>query len=185
MARPIHLFVSSSPGLYPEREIIGEVIAGLPLTIGWRIDHSPIPGEEGRQSVAEAAESDLYVLVLGHDFAAPMGAELRQAVSTGKRPLGFQKKCSHSPSAEEAARQLDVAWQSYASLPEFRSLLEKELLASLLQRAGQLRLELNEIESLSERSRAAKQEPAASQGERHRGDAGRSGVILGREVWEE
>jgi hypothetical protein len=185
MARPIHLFVSSSPGLYPEREIVGEVIASLPLTIGWRIGHSPMPGEEARQSVAEAAESDLYVVILGHDFAAPMGAELRQSVGVGKRPLGFQKKCTHSPSAEEAARRPDVEWQGYSSLPEFRSLLEKELLASLLQRAAQLRLELNEIEGLAERSRAAMQVPTASQGEHHRGDAGRSGVILGREVWEE
>ena len=51
MSKPIHLYVSSSPGLSVEREAIARVVAALPLTIGWRIGHTPLPGELGGEAV--------------------------------------------------------------------------------------------------------------------------------------
>lgn len=182
MSKPVHLFVSSSPELQVEREIIGQVVATLPLTIGWRIDHTPMLNRSGEGSPVQC---DAYALVLGHDFAAPMGAELRLATTVGRVPLAFRKKTSYSPSAQDAVRQLEIRWHTFATAEEFRSLFARELIQAIVQQATQLGLELDEVERLLERIQASsdssEETPAAG---RRQSDAGKSGVILGREIWE-
>ena len=64
MSRPIYLYVSSSPDLYAEREAVAQIVAGLPLTIGWRIGHTPPPGQPMGDEVVRACECDLYALIL-------------------------------------------------------------------------------------------------------------------------
>lgn len=185
MPKPIHVYVSSSPELYAEREVVGEVIAGLPVTIGWRIGHSPIPGEVSRGDVSDVAQCDICVLVLGHDFAAPMGAELRQAMAIGRAPLAFRLRCTRSPSAQDAVRRLDLGWREYSEVSAFRSLFERDLLQAVLRRATPLGLDLGEVERLMDLAREAESVATAAQMDRRRGDAGRSGVILGREIWDD
>jgi len=184
MARPIRLFVSSSPELYAEREIVGEVIAALPLTIGWRIGHTSIPGETARGEVASVDQCDLYALVLGQDFAAPMGVELRQATAIGRTPLAFRGKAAYSPSAQDAIRRLSLGWREFSTPGEFRASFERALMRAVIRQAVQLGLELNELERLIELSQEAERTASEAQPGRRHGDAGRSGVILGREVWE-
>jgi hypothetical protein len=182
MARPIHLFVSSSPELQAEREIVGQVVAKLPLTIGWRIDHTPSPGSPGSGDVARC---DLYVLILGQDFAAPMGAELRQATAVGRSPLAYRKRCTHSPSSQDALRRLQIAWRSFSALDELRAAFTQDLLQAMLRQATELGLELGELEGLLELARQVDGERERGEGSGpQRGDAGKSGVILGREIWE-
>ena len=198
MSEPIHLFVSSSPDLQAEREIIGQVVATLPqnvphLAIGWRIGHTPMPETEvplpapAGDRIVRVEECDLYVLILGHDFAAPMGSELRQATSCGLEPLAFRKKCTNSPSAQDAIRRLNVEWRVFDTPGQLRQLFTQDLIQALIQRATELGLDLKDLESLMEVdklivSQAGKR--TEEEAEPHRRDAGRSGVILGREVWE-
>jgi hypothetical protein len=185
MARSIQLYISSSPSLQPEREVVGQVVAELPLDIGWDIGHTPYSAEDGSQGELRAASCDLYVLVLGHDFAAPMGAEYRQAKRAGCAAMAYRKEYTRSPSAVEAVRRLDLAWRAFSEPDELRRLLRRDLLQALLQRAGQLGLALDELERLS---RLLKNEGGPSRdrgGQAGRGEAGHSGVILGREIWEE
>jgi hypothetical protein len=185
MSTPIHLFVSSSPELYVEREIIGQVVAKLPLTIGWRIDHTPLPGELGSDSVAQVAQCDLYVIVLGQDFAAPMGAELRQAIAIDKSPLAYRKKCAHSPSSQDVIRRLHIEWRVFSFPDYLRTVFTRDVLQAVVRRAIEFGLDLDELERLLELARQADRELGAEGGAgRQRGDAGRSSVILGREVWE-
>ena len=185
MTKPIRLFVSSSPELYVEREIVGQVIASLPLTVGWRIGHTPTPGLRAKDMVLSVEFCDLYVLILGHDFSAPMGAELRQAVADAKLPLAFRKKCALSPSAQDAIRRLDATWRMFSTTEGLRTAFTRDLTQALLDRAVPLGLELADVEHLIGLSRkdegetAGDKEPGAS-----RSDAGRGGVILGREIWE-
>ena len=146
MSRPIHLYVSSSPDLYVEREAVAQIVAALPLTIGWRIGHTPPPGQLIEDNVVRVVECDLYSVILGHDFAAPMGFELRQALARGQRPMAvYRKDCSFSPSAQEAVRTLDVPWQRFSSLEAFRSMFKRDLLQAVLQQATALGLELDEF----------------------------------------
>jgi hypothetical protein len=188
MSKPIALFVSSSPELQVEREIVGQVVATLPLTIGWRIGHTPMPwdmlgSQPAGDDVARVEQCDLYALILGHDFAAPMGVELRQAVARGISPLAFRKKCTPSPSAQDAIRRLDIEWRVFVSSAQLRQLFTRDLSQAMLLHATQLGLEVKELEGLSEWARQLENEPEEEPASRHH-DAGRSGVILGREVWD-
>lgn len=185
MSRPIHLYVSSSPELYLEREVVGQVAAALPLTIGWRIDHTPLPGEPRPDISGPVGQCDLYVLLLGQDFAAPMGAELREVLALGRKLLAFRKRCSRSPSSQDAVRRLRLEWRVFSEPDDLRMLFLQDLVNAVLDRAARIGLEIGELERLLELSRGAEQRAQAGTGEiRGRGDAGKSGVILGREVWE-
>lgn len=182
MTRPIHLFVSSSPDLAAERDGVGQVTAALPLTIGWRISHTPNPSARGQEDSGRVEGCDLYVLILGHDFAAPMGAELRWAVTAGRKPLGYRARVTYSPAAQEATRVSDIGWRVYAGVHEFLSLFRRDLIRALLRDAQALRLELPEVERLMALARDADATEAAGQADWPRGEAGSSAVILGREV---
>lgn len=194
MSKPIHLYVSSSPDLSVEREVIAQIVAALPLTIGWRIGHSPLPGQLGDEGVVRVEECDLYVLLLGHDFAAPMGQELRLARALGRAPFAaYRYQCTLSPSAQDAVRTLDLTWQPFSSLASLRAMFRRDLLEAVLKQATTLGLALGEVQRLIEQARLADQarEGDASRGatsteqvDPRRAEAGRSGRILGREVWE-
>ena len=185
MLKSIHLFVSSSPELQAEREVVGQVVATLPLTLGWQIDHTPMPGEWAADGLAHVTQCDLYVLILGQDFAAPMGAELRQALRIGRQPIAYRKRCSLSPSSQDAVRRLGIEWRVFSEPDVLRAWFTRDLLASLLRQATALGLDLTELERLL---KLAQDDIDRAEGERGtrrgRGEAGRSGVILGREIWE-
>ena len=185
MPKSIHLFVSSSPELQVEREVIGQVVATLPLTLGWQIDHTPMPGELAVDGLAQVTQCDLYVLVLGHDYAAPMGAELRQALLAGKPPMAYRKRCSRSPSSQDAVRRLGIEWRVFSTPQVLRSWFKRDLLKSLLRQAIAFGLDLTELEGLLKLAQDDLDHKEGERGPAHgRSEAGRSGIILGREVWE-
>lgn len=181
MPGPVRIAVSSSPDLYAERELVNQVIAELPLTIGWRIEHSPLSGKP--MSSTDMARTDLFVLMLGSDFAAPMGAELAQAGAARRDILAYRKKCSRSPAAQDAVRREDVDWRGFAHLAEFRTLFMRHLLRVVLRRALELGLDLGEIERLSQLSQHIEGAEEGLPDGLERREAGHSGVILGREIW--
>ena len=185
MSKAIHLFVSSSPELQSEREVVAQIVARLPLTLGWQIDHTPMPGESAGDHLSRVAASDLYVLLLGQDFAAPMGAELRQAQGVARQILAYRKRCTQSPSSQEAERRLQVDWRVFSTPEALRVWVRRDLLQALLRQVTALGLDMAELERLlaSAQEEAERFERARESG-RPRGEAGRSGVILGREVWE-
>jgi hypothetical protein len=184
--RPIRLFVSSSPDLAIEREALGQVVAELPLTIGWQIDHTPLPGEGVVGEARRASACDLYVLLLGHDFAAPMGAELSSAQAAGRQPMAYRKQCTPSPSMRDAVRRLRVSTRSFTAVDALRRWAQHDLLQALLGRAEELGLDMDELERLLKLAQEATAALRGADGPgAQRGEAGRSGVILGREIWEE
>jgi len=189
MKRAIRLFVSSSPDLVVEREIVGQVIAELPLSIGWRIGHTPLPGQPAGTGVADPGGSDLYVVLLGADFSAPMGAEIREGLASGRSLQAFRKARSQSPSAQDAFRRMKANWRVFTQPEELRRLLSADLVQVLLRRATQFGLELQELEKLSELARpdgeSRQDEREATTRARPEGDVERGGVILGREIWQD
>jgi hypothetical protein len=181
--RALSLFVSSSPRLQVEREVIGRVVAEMPLTHGWEIGHT-LRSEGASMYLEQVVDSDVYVLLLGHDFAAPMGAELSRALLGGQTPLAYRKRCTYSPSALDAIRGSSVDWQIFATADELHRLFRRDLLRVLVQQATAFGLDLNELQGLLRTAQQQAELPAGRNVRESRGEAGDGGVILGREVWE-
>jgi hypothetical protein len=188
MPKPIHLYASSSPDLVVEREVIAQIVAALPLAIGWEIGHTPLPGQLGSERLVSVEACDLYALLLGRDFSAPMGDELRLARAFGHEPFGvYRLKCTLSPSAQDAVRTLDLSWHEFSSTERFRAMFQRDLLQAVLKQATSLGLVLGEVQRLIEQAReleGADDKRTIEHTARQRGEAGQSGRILGREVWQ-
>lgn len=182
MARPIRLFVSSSPELVAEREAIGQAVAALPVSVGWEIKHTPRAGEDTLAAAEFAASCDIMLVVLGTDFAAPMGLELRRALDARKLILAYVKKATYSPSAQTALRDTAVSWMPFDTPRELKETLTRALASSLLDLGEQFGLHVSEIEPLlklagRESDKSANESSAADDSRR---GAERGGVILGR-----
>ena len=178
MSRPIRLFVSSSPLLTPEREVLGQAVAALPVSAGWEIKHTPRGTEEIDEALSFIEECDLYLLMLGADFAAPMGLEWRRAQSVGGLALAYRKNVLHSRSAQWLLRQWNVDWVVFETAQDLRAQLTKALAQTLLDRELQFGLDITDVEGLLTFAQA-KEEDASAEPERRRG-AGRGAVLLDR-----
>ncbi|HIE38850.1 MAG TPA: hypothetical protein EYH30_10925 [Anaerolineales bacterium] len=175
---PIRLYVSSSPELAPEREALGRAVASLPVSIGWEIHHTPAPGEPVGEVLPFVASCDLYVAILGADFAAPMGSEWQRAMEGERYVLAFYREGLHSPSAQWVLQQRQVEWEPFTSVGDLEGLLVRRLARVLLDRGERLGLHLEDVEGLL--ALLAEEGERPDEPDRRRG-AGRSGVILGRE----
>jgi hypothetical protein len=117
-----------------------------------------------------------------------MGQELRFARGLGREPFAaYRFHDTLSPSAQDAIRTLDVAWQLIPSPERLRTVFRRDLLEAVLQQATKLGLGLGEVHRLIEQARDADKDndtEAEEQVDRRRTEAGRGGRILGREVWE-
>jgi hypothetical protein len=172
------LFVSSSPNLVAEREAIGQAVAELPVSVGWEIKHTPRAEQEAHEALAFIARSDLCLVVLGADFAAPMGLEWRQTLGTGKLLKAYRKRELRSPSAQQVPRQSGVSWTDFESPQALKAEVSQMLAQVLLDRGEQLGLNLTDVERLLALTGQEDGEPAEP--DRRRG-AERGGVILRRE----
>jgi hypothetical protein len=177
MTRAIHLFVSSSPDLLAEREALGQAVAGLPVSTGWEIKHTPRPGENAFAPLDFIGQCDLYLIVLGADFAAPMGIEWLRLQETAKPVLAYRKRVLHSPSAEQFLRQAGMTWTEFESPQELKAQVTQALAQALLDRGEELGLHVEDVEALLTLAQSKDKTPAEP--DRRRG-AGRGGVILGR-----
>jgi hypothetical protein len=200
MSGPIHLYVSISSDLSAEREAIGQIVAALPMTLGWQISYTPLSSSPAQETsamlgIAELGmrieEFDLYALVLGQDLTAPMGFEVQSALARGRRPKGgghflgaYRKECTRSPSARDAVRTLEVSWQSYSSLTAFETVFRRDLLRTLLDAGPSLGLLLVDVALLIKSQQAEDEEPRAVDRDVAQDPAGLSGRILGREIWQ-
>jgi len=180
----LSLFVSSSPELQVEREVIGRVVAEMPLTHGWEIGHTPRAGESTGTHLDQVVASDVYVLLLGHDFSAPMGAEVNRALLGGQKPLAYRMLCTYSPSALDAVRSLSMDWQVFPTPDQLHRLFRQDLLRALVQQATAFGLDMNELQGLLRTAQQQVELETGTGAHESRGEAGDSGVILGREVWE-
>jgi hypothetical protein len=199
MPGPIHLYVSSSSELVAEREAIGQIVAGLPVTLGWQISHTPLsssPAQDASAMLGTAElgmlieDCDLYALVLGQDLTAPMGFEVRSALARSRRPKGahllgaYRKECTRSPSARDAVRTLEVSWQPYSNLAAFGAEFRRDLLRTLLDVGPSLGLVLVDMAFLLKSQQAEGKESEGIGRDVGQDHAGHSGRILGREVWQ-
>lgn len=178
MPRSIHLFVSSSPNLAPEREALGQAVAELPVSSGWEIKHTPRPDEDVSVVFDFIQHCDLFVLILGADFAAPMGVEWQQARGTRRSVLAYRKRVLHSPSAQQLLRESHLSWTEFESPQDFKGHLNLALAQMLLDGSEQFGLHLGDVEALLKLIQSD-EDDTSNEPDRRRG-AGRSGVIFDR-----
>jgi hypothetical protein len=182
----IQLFVSSSPDLAAEREALGQAVAELPVSMGFEIRHTR-PGEAAdiSEALAFIERCDLYLIVLGADFAAPMGIEWRRAQEARKPTLAYAKRELHSPSAQKLlresgiARETGVAWESFESPQALKAHATQALAQMLLDRGEILGLHVDDVDGLL--AVLGKADEESSDKPDRREGAGRGGIILGRD----
>jgi hypothetical protein len=177
VARPIHIYVSCSPNLGAEREVVGQVVATLPVSVGWEVGYTPLPGENSNLGLGSIAQADVFLTLLGHDFAAPMGAEWSEALRNGIKPQVYRKDSAHSPSAQMHLRESKVPWQDFQTSDELRGMLTQRLARTLLDTGERFGLHVSEVEALLALLQSQEE---ASPEEESRTGAGHGGIIFGR-----
>lgn len=114
-AHRLRLFVSAAPDLEAEHEAVGQAVAQIPApSLGWIIGRTPRRGEPQFVAWDYIAAADFFVLLLGRDVRAPVGAELLAAQRADKRVMAYRKDVLHTPAAEAFARAAGVDWIEYS-----------------------------------------------------------------------
>ena len=135
MADSLLIFASVGPDLEVEREVIGKVIARLPVSLGWVIKYTPVRGERVASALDAVAASHFYVLLLGGDIRAPVGSELYVARQTGKRVLAFLKNVARTPAARVFVKDASLDWERFRAADELGPLLQRALIGQILEGA--------------------------------------------------
>lgn len=182
----IRLFASSSPDLAAEREALGQAVAELPISVGIEIMHTR-PGEAADigETLAFIERCDLYVIMLGGDFAAPMGIEWLRSQEALKPTLAYAKRELHSPSAQKLlrdaniAREAGITWTPFESPQALKAHATQALAQLLLDRGESFGLHVDDINGLLAVLGTRDEEPSDKPDRRE--GAGRGGIILGRE----
>ena len=170
------LYVSISPDLGAEREVIGRAVAGLPVDVGWEVGYTPGPYDPLPDPLA-ASQADVYILALGEDIRAPMGVEWSLAQRARRVPLAFLKETSRTPAAQEFMKTAALAWTSYRAAAELAAPVQLALAQAVLDRAGQYGLSTPEWNTLQELVKTLR-EGQAGEAEDARSGAGQGGVIF-------
>ncbi len=181
MAERFHLFVSAGPDMEIEREVIGRVVAQLPVQLGWEIKRTPPPGEQRPIDLGAVVHCDLFVLMMGQDIAAPVGVEWDVARRSGRRIMPLLRKGLRTPAAAVFLHDIRLDWHSFETISDLENLVRTALVDVLLDRAVEFRLTPQEWEALNLMRKAEKTkrdevfEPPEPAG------AGGGGIILGPE----
>jgi hypothetical protein len=145
----LSIFVSAGPDLEIEREVVGKAIAALPVSVGWLIKYTPLPGEAADPSMEAVANCDFYALLLGADITAPVGAELHVARRAGKKIMALLSDVHRTPAAYVFLRRLPEEWQRFSGERELRRLFQKALVEQILERPETYGMTLADWEALS------------------------------------
>lgn len=181
MTDTLLLYISAASDLEPERDALSRAVTEIPVSLGWRILHSPIRGEPVDREAVEKA--DYHILLLGSDIRAPIGFEWRTARRAGRTPVLFLKEdVFRTPAGQSFQRYVEeqAAWGPYRDLADLRRQALGLLAGHLLERVGYYRLSLREVERLQE-WRKELVDSQVKQAEERRGVAGESSVILSPE----
>ncbi|NLI41745.1 MAG: hypothetical protein GX421_11325 [Caldisericales bacterium] len=175
--RELSLYVSASPEMDPECELLGQVLAQLTPSVRWQIKRTPPAHDKMDPDWAALESADFYVLLVGRDITAPIGVEYVAAREHGIRAFSYRNRAATpSPALSAFVRQLHTDWRLYDTPQAFASDLRKQLVRSLIEGTPGYGLSLQEIERLAAELRAEDEDEHGGT-EDLRG-AGRGGVIL-------
>jgi len=166
----VRLFVSGGPDRDEDREVIGRLLAELPVNVGWVIKRTP--------DIDSVAECHLFLILLGADIVAPVGLELWWARRTEKPVLAYHSETLRTPAGLVFLQDnAMLGWTRYANPLALRRPVARDLTRFLLGHADRHGLTLPDIERLH-RLMATLDEPAAGAMAVKATGAGGGGVIL-------
>jgi hypothetical protein len=174
--RPVTLYISAASDLMAEREMLGQMIAGLPVTLAWHIIQTPLGIEP--LDLNAVRQAGLYILILGGDIRAPVGLEWHTAYQARRPIMAFLKQgIARTLAGQAFGRDTGADWQPFTNTAHLRRLVERQLVEYLLRHAVQYLLTPIEIEQLSALLKAAAEDsqPVSTEG------IGHSAIILSRE----
>ena len=175
-SRPVTIYISAASDLMAEREALGRTIAGLPVSLAWRVVQTPVGDEPLDLEALRAA--DLYILVMGGDIRAPVGLEWHVARRAGRPAVAFLKEgIPRTPAGQVFIHDADVSWQPFTDAADLSHRVERVLAEHLIEQATRYLLTPVEIEALESLRKGEKEQEETPEGE----GAGRSAVILSRE----
>ena len=180
MADNLLLYISAASDLRAEREILGRAVTEVPVSLAWRVVHSP--GGDEPVDVNAVSRADVHLLLLGGDIRAPIGLEWRLALHAGRRPVPLLKQdILRTPAGESFLRfvQQQATWHAFQDPADLRRQFLGLLAGHLIERAIHYRLSPLELARLEEWRKEIESAPSLVE-EGGRG-AGESGVILSPE----
>jgi len=178
MDTELAIYVSASPEMDPECELVGKMLANLPSSIGWVIKRTPVPPASANPDIGALGASQFYLLLMRTDVMAPVGVELDAAKRARLVTFAYRDASSMvTPAAAFFVRNAGVAWQQYQTAEEFISSFERSLISRLIAGTPGYGLALPALQELSSRLREMEESTSDAQSDERRG-AGRGGVIL-------
>jgi len=172
------VYVSASPEMEAECELLGQLLADMVKSVKWSIGRTPTHGRNENPDIEGLRASQFYVILLGMDITAPIGVEWRIARQANLTAFAFRKlDRTPSPAAAVFARDSGISWQMYHTPQEFILRFERALIAQLMAGTPGYGLDLADIQELAHRLEACEGETEKPGGEERRG-AGAGGVIL-------
>jgi len=178
MAQELRLYVSASPEMNPECELLGQLFAGMLKSVKWVIKRTPGRHENVNPDIDALRASQFYLILLGTDIWAPIGVEWRVAQGAHLFTFAFRNiNKPPSPAASVFARDSRLAWQQYRSPQEFIQQFEHALVAQLLDGTPGYGLDVENIQELWGRFQSPQESPTSVEEEDRRG-ASRGGIIL-------
>jgi hypothetical protein len=177
LARELNLYVSASPEMDPECELLGQMLAQLTQSIRWTIKRTPGPHLHMDPDWEALAASHLYVILLGSDISAPVGVEYRTARQQGIATFRYRRaQATPTPALSAFVRQMNAEWHVYQSPQAFAQDLRQRLIRELIDGTPGYGLAREDIEALAALLKA-EDSSEAREGEERRG-AGQGGIIL-------
>ncbi len=175
-SRPVIVYISAASDLMAEREALARMIAGLPVTLPWRIIQTSTGAEPLDLESLQAA--DLYFLVMGSDIRAPVGLEWLTARRAQRTVNAFLKQgVGRTPAGQVFISQTKVVWQPFTDAAADLSRQARQVLTKHLDRyAIQYALTPAELEQLAVLPKSEEKKEAIGGQE-----AAQSAVILSRE----
>jgi len=177
-AHRLRLFLSAATDLEAEHEAIGQAVAHIPVpSLGWAIGRTPRQGEAQFVAWDDIASADFFVLLLGCDIRAPVGAELWAARRAGKPVLAYRKNVRRTQAAQAFVTHAALEWTAYDAPRQVARLVQIALVEAILSRGparGLPPVERDTLRGFLEQLRHGELETPSLEGK----GAGGGGVIL-------
>src|SRR3990170_6621853 len=181
MVDQVLLYISAAPDLELERDLLSRTATEIPVTLGWRIVHTPLRGEP--PDLVAVTQADVHLFILGVDIQAPIGHEWFAAREAGKFPKMFLKGDTvRTPAAQAYVREMSahVTWINFKDISDLHHQVLGLLADHLIDNAIYFQLRPAEYEQL-ENWRQELSSGGVKHVEGTRGGAGASSVVLSTE----
>ncbi len=144
------LYISATPDLELEREMLAKAITEIPTSLGWHLGQTPKGDWEVDWDAV--ARADLHILILGSDIKAPIGLEWQTARRWGHLPILYEKDVAQTQAAQAFRRDLSRygEWHSYSEAVELRRDVLDRITHHLLVNSQDYGLPIAELERLQQ-----------------------------------